>query len=101
MSESHFVRRFHEEYSETPYAYLMTRRIERAMALLSHTDLTITDIAFTVGWASLGSFSTRFHELVGFSPSTYRTVHGKTSSRLSVCQTMAAARPGRHIRRDS
>ena len=72
MSTAHFSRRFREAYSETPYSYLMTRRIERAKALLRRGDLTVTDVCFAVGWRSLGSFSARFTELVGESPSAYR-----------------------------
>ena len=73
MSSSHFSRRFREAYSETPYSYLMTRRIERAKTFLRRGDLSVTDVCFAVGWTSLGSFSVRFTELVGESPSSYRT----------------------------
>ena len=69
MSPAHFSRRFREAYAETPYSYLMTRRIERAKALLRRGDLTVTDVCFAVGWTSLGSFSARFTELVGETPS--------------------------------
>src|ERR1700757_4962100 len=72
MSPAHFSRRFREAYSETPYSYLMTRRIERAMALLRRGDLSVTDVCFAFGCTSLGSFSARFTELVGQTPSTYR-----------------------------
>src|SRR3954468_17765639 len=72
MSTAHFSRRFREAYSETPYSYLMTRRVERAMALLRRGDLSVTDVCFEVGCASLGSFSARFTELVGETPSAYR-----------------------------
>ncbi len=72
MSDGHFSRRFREAYSETPYSYLMTRRIERAKALLRRGDLSVTDVCFAVGCTSLGSFSARFTELVGETPSTYR-----------------------------
>ena len=72
MSAGHLSRKFRLAYGESPYAYLMTRRIERAMALLRRGDLSITEVCFAVGCASLGTFSTRFTELVGVPPSTYR-----------------------------
>ena len=72
MSSGHFSRSFREAYGETPYAYLMTRRIERAKALLRRGDLSVTEVCFAVGCTSLGSFSSRFSELVGESPSAYR-----------------------------
>ena len=72
MSAGHLSRRFRAAYGESPYSYLMTRRIERAMALIRRGDLSITDICFGVGFSSLGTFSTRFSELVGLSPSRYR-----------------------------
>jgi AraC-like DNA-binding protein len=71
MSAGHFSRQFRRAYGESPYAYLMTRRIERAMALLRRGDLSVTEVCFAVGCASLGTFSTRFTELVGISPSAY------------------------------
>ena len=71
MSSGHFSRSFREAYGETPYSYLMTRRIERAMTLLRRGDLSVTDVCFEVGCSSLGTFSTRFTELVGESPSAY------------------------------
>ncbi|MGO2035565.1 MAG: helix-turn-helix transcriptional regulator [Brevibacterium sp.] len=73
MSAGHLSRRFRAAYGESPYSYLMTRRIERAMALIRRGDLSITDICFTVGFSSLGTFSTRFSELVGASPRQYRS----------------------------
>lgn len=72
MSAGHLSRQFRAAYGESPYSYLMTRRIERAMALIRRGDLSITDICFGVGFSSLGTFSTRFSELVGLSPSRYR-----------------------------
>jgi len=72
MSTAHFSRRFRATYGETPYAYLMTRRIERAKALLRHGDLSITEVCMAVGCTSLGSFSARFTELVGETPTAYR-----------------------------
>src|SRR3954466_11049231 len=70
-SAGHLSRQFRLAYGESPYAYLMTRRIERAAALLRGTDLSVTDVCFAVGCSSLGTFSTRFTELVGMSPSAY------------------------------
>lgn len=72
MSAGHFSREFRRAYGETPYSYLMTRRIERAMALLRQGELSVTEVCFAVGCSSLGTFSTRFTELVGMSPSAYR-----------------------------
>ena len=72
LSAGHLSRAFKLAYGESPYGYLMTRRIERAMALLRRGDLSVTEVCFAVGCSSLGSFSTRFSELVGMSPSTYR-----------------------------
>jgi AraC-like DNA-binding protein len=72
MSAGHLSRQFKAAYGESPYSYLMTRRIERAMALLRRGDLSVTEVCFEVGCQSLGTFSTRFSELVGMSPSAYR-----------------------------
>ena len=72
MSAGHLSREFKKAYGESPYAYLMTRRIERAMALLRKGDLSVTDVCFEVGCQSLGTFSTRFTELVGVPPSVYK-----------------------------
>ncbi|MEU0804732.1 helix-turn-helix transcriptional regulator [Streptomyces sp. NPDC005970] len=72
MSAGHLSRQFRLAYGESPYSYLMTRRIERATALLRHGDLSVTEVCFEVGCASLGTFSTRFTELVGMPPSAYR-----------------------------
>src|SRR3979490_3377754 len=72
MSAGHLSRQFKLAYGESPYSYLMTRRIERAMALLRRGDLSVTEVCFAVGCSSLGTFSTRFTELVGMPPSTYR-----------------------------
>ncbi len=93
MSTAHFSRRFREAYSETPYSYLMTRRIERAKALLRRGDLTVTDVCFAVGWGSLGSFSARFTELVGESPSAYRARDHDELRIVSPCQLMVVTRP--------
>lgn len=72
MSAGHLSRQFKAAFGESPYSYLMTRRIERAMALLRRGDLSVTEVCFAVGCSSLGTFSTRFTELVGLPPSTYR-----------------------------
>ena len=72
MSAGHLSRQFKLVYGESPYGYLMTRRIERAMALLRRGDLSVTDVCFAVGCSSLGTFSTRFTELVGVPPSAYK-----------------------------
>jgi transcriptional regulator GlxA family with amidase domain len=93
MSPAHFSRRFREAYSETPYSYLMTRRIERAKALLRRGDLSVTDVCFAVGCTSLGSFSARFTELVGETPSMYRARSHDELRGLSPCQAMVMTRP--------
>jgi transcriptional regulator GlxA family with amidase domain len=93
MSPAHFSRRFREAYGETPYSYLMTRRVERAKALLRRGDLSVTDVCFTVGWTSLGSFSARFTELVGESPSEYRARDHDGLRLMSPCQVMVVTRP--------
>jgi transcriptional regulator GlxA family with amidase domain len=95
MSPAHFSRRFREAYSETPYTYLMTRRIERAKALLRRGDLSVTEVCFAVGCASLGSFSARFTELVGETPSVYRTRSHDELRGMSPCQAMVLTRPHR------
>ena len=93
MSQAHFSRRFREAYAETPYSYLMTRRIERAKALLRRGDLSVTDVCFAVGWTSLGSFSARFTELVGEAPSTYRARNHDELRVMPTCLTMVLTRP--------
>src|SRR5215469_16572588 len=93
MSPGHFSRRFREAYSETPYSYLMTRRIERAKALLRRGDLSVTDVCFAVGCTSLGSFSARFTELVGETPSTYRARNHDELRVMPPCQVMVLTRP--------
>jgi len=96
MSPAHFSRRFREAYSETPYSYLMTRRIERAKALLRRGDLTVTEVCFAVGSASLGSFSARFTEIVGETPSEYRGRSHDELQAMSPCQMMVLTRPRRN-----
>jgi transcriptional regulator GlxA family with amidase domain len=95
MSPGHFSRRFREAYSETPYSYLMTRRIERAKALLRRGDLSVTDVCFAVGCTSLGSFSARFTELVGETPSMYRARNHDELRGMAPCQAMVLTRPRR------
>ena len=95
MSTAHFSRRFRAAYGETPYAYLMTRRIERAKALLRRGDLTVTEVCLEVGCASLGSFSARFTELVGETPTAYRArAHGGLE-RMPACIARDITRPSR------
>jgi AraC-like DNA-binding protein len=94
MSPGHFSRRFRAVYGETPYGYLMTRRIERAMALL-RAGATVTDACFAVGCTSLGSFSTRFTELVGQTPSAYRAREHRAEVAMPPCLVKVATRPRR------
>ena len=95
MSPAHFSRRFRDAYGETPYSYLMTRRIERAKALLRRGDMSVTDVCFAVGCTSLGSFSARFTELVGETPSAFKARDHSSWHALTVCQVMLIARPRR------
>jgi AraC-like DNA-binding protein len=95
MSAGHLSREFKLAYGEAPYAYLMTRRIERAMALLRRGDLSVTDVCFAVGCSSLGTFSTRFSELVGMSPSAYRD-RAVASDELPSCVVKQVTRPIRN-----
>ena len=94
MSPAHFSRRFRAAYGETPYAYLMTRRIERAQALLRQ-GTSVTDTCVAVGCTSLGSFSSRFTEIVGETPSQYRAHHHRTAEELPACVSMRGTRPQR------
>jgi AraC-like DNA-binding protein len=96
MSAGHLSRQFRQAYGESPYSYLMTRRIERAMALLRRGDLTVTEVCFEVGCSSLGTFSTRFTELVGESPSAYRARHAPAMPELPSCITKQVTRPIRN-----
>lgn len=101
MSTAHFSRRFREAYSETPYSYLMTRRIERAKMLLRNTDLSVTEVCFAVGCSSLGSFSSRFTELVGETPSAYRSRSHEELVMVPSCVTMVVSRPRKAGRSES
>ena len=96
MSSGHFSRSFREAYGETPYSYLMTRRIERAMALLRSGDLSVTDICFEVGCSSLGTFTTRFTELVGVPPSVYRRHGARVTTGMPACIAKQVTRPIRN-----
>ncbi|HEY3684933.1 MAG TPA: helix-turn-helix transcriptional regulator [Streptosporangiaceae bacterium] len=95
MSPGHFSRSFRAAFGETPYSYLMTRRIERAKALLRRGDMTVTDVCFAVGCSSLGTFSTRFTELVGEPPSAYRARRHEPASAIPACFTKIYTRPVR------
>jgi AraC-like DNA-binding protein len=96
MSAGHLSRQFRLAYGESPYSYLMTRRIERAMALLRGSDLSVTEICFTVGCSSLGTFSTRFTELVGVAPSVYRRDGVHTTEGMPACLARQVTRPVRN-----
>ncbi len=95
MSAGHFSRQFRAAYGESPYSYLMTRRIERAMALLRRGDLSVTEVCFAVGCSSLGTFSTRFTELVGVPPSVYRQREATTAG-IPACVEKRVTRPVRN-----
>jgi AraC-like DNA-binding protein len=96
MSAGHLSRQFRLAYGESPYAYLMTRRIERAMALLRRGDLSVTEVCYAVGCASLGTFSTRFTELVGVPPSTYRDQATRATAGMPACVAKQVTRPIRN-----
>ena len=96
MSAGHFSREFKLAYGESPYGYLMTRRIERAMALLRRGDLSVTEVCFEVGCSSLGTFSTRFAELVGMSPSVYRRREAEATAGMPSCVSKQVTKPVRN-----
>jgi AraC-like DNA-binding protein len=96
MSAGHLSRRFKAAYGESPYSYLMTRRIERAMALLRRGDLSVTDVCWAVGCQSLGTFSTRFTELVGVPPSVYREEAAQATAGMPSCVAKQVTRPIRN-----
>jgi AraC-like DNA-binding protein len=96
MSAGHLSREFRLAYGEPPYGYLMTRRIERAMALLRRGDLSVTEVCFAVGCSSLGTFSTRFTDLVGMSPSAYRRNAARATVGMPSCVAKQVTRPIRN-----
>jgi AraC-like DNA-binding protein len=96
VSAGHLSREFKRVYGESPYSYLMTRRIERAKALLDRGDLSVTEVCFTVGCSSLGTFSTRFTELVGAPPSVYRREAERATEGIPTCLAKQVARPVRN-----
>lgn len=96
MSAGHFSRRFREAYGEPPYSYLMTRRIERAMALLRRGELSVTEVCFAVGFSSLGTFSTRFAELIGVPPTAYRDQHHEPFEAVAPCVAKRVSKPVRN-----
>ncbi|WP_328530792.1 helix-turn-helix transcriptional regulator [Nocardioides sp. NBC_00368] len=96
MSAGHLSREFRKAYGEPPYSYLMTRRVERAMTLLRRGDLSVTEICFAVGFGSLGTFSTRFSELVGMSPSVYRDKATSGGDGIPPCVSKQVTRPVRN-----
>jgi AraC-like DNA-binding protein len=98
MSTAHFSRQFRATYGETPHAYLMTRRIERAKALLRHGDLSVTEVCMAVGCTSLGSFSARFTELVGETPTAYRARDHGALAGVPGCIARDLTRPSRRPR---
>lgn len=96
MSAGHLSREFRLAYGESPYSYLMTRRIERAMALLQRGDLSVTEVCFEVGCSSLGTFSTRFRELVGMPPSRYQQEMTAITTGIPPCVAKQVDRPIRN-----
>ena len=96
MSSGHLSREFKRAYGESPYGYLMTRRIERAMALLRIGELSVTDVCFEVGCQSLGTFSTRFAELVGMPPSVYKERAADATLGIPSCVAKQVTRPVRN-----
>jgi AraC-like DNA-binding protein len=95
MSPAHFSRQFRAAYGETPYSYLMTRRIERAKALLRGGDMTVSEVCRAVGCSSLGSFSARFTELVGETPTAYRAHDHSALANVPGCVAKDITRPSR------
>ncbi|HVX04086.1 MAG TPA: helix-turn-helix transcriptional regulator [Rhodanobacteraceae bacterium] len=96
MSSGHLSREFKRAFGESPYSYLMTRRIERAMALLRRGDLSVTETCFAVGCASMGTFSTRFTELVGVPPSVYRQQAARATEGMPSCVARQVTKPVRN-----
>ncbi len=100
MSTAHFSRQFRAAYGETPYNYVMTRRIERAKLLLRNGDLSVTEVCLEVGCTSLGSFSARFTELVGETPTAYRARDHTALAKVPGCLARDLTRPARHASRN-
>ncbi len=96
MSAGHLSRQFRLAFGESPYSYLMTRRIERAMALLRRGELSVTEVCFDVGCSSLGTFSSRFTELVGVPPSVYRREASQATAGMPPCVAKQVTRPVRN-----
>jgi AraC-like DNA-binding protein len=96
MSSGHLSREFKRAFGESPYSYLMTRRVERAMALLRVGELSVTEVCFAVGCSSLGTFSTRFTELVGVPPSVYREEAARATAGMPSCVAKQVTRPVRN-----
>ena len=96
MSGGHLGRQFKLAFGESPYSYLMTRRIERAMAMLRRGEMSVTDVCFAVGCASLGTFTTRFTELVGMSPGAYRRELSQATAGMPSCVARQVTRPIRN-----
>jgi AraC-like DNA-binding protein len=94
-SPSHFARQYKEAFGESPYQHLLTRRVERAKALLRRGELSVTEVCFEVGFQSLGSFSARFHEIVGMTPSEYREAVSDVPG-MPPCMARGLTRPPRH-----
>jgi AraC-like DNA-binding protein len=101
LSQAHFSREFRRTFGETPHQYLLTRRLERAAALLRNTDRTVADICLTVGLRSVGSFTTSFGRAFGLSPTAYRAAHPPAAerARIPTCVLRAWARPSSHMAR--
>jgi AraC-like DNA-binding protein len=95
LSPAHFSREFRRAFGVTPHQYLLTRRLERAAALLRHTDRSVADICFAVGLKSVGSFTTSFGRAFGRSPTAYRAAYPPAASRVRIptCVLRAYARP--------
>ena len=101
MSPGHFSRSFRAAFGQTPHSYLMTRRIERAKALLRGGELSVTEVCYAVGFSATGSFSSRFTELVGVSPSEYRARDHSAAAEIPPCMAMLHTRPARRPRHSS
>ena len=98
LSPAHLSREFRAAFGESPYSYLMTRRIERAMTLLRRGDLSVTDVCFAVGCSSLGTFSSRFTDLVGMPPSAYRRHEARATAGMPSCVAKQVTKPVRNRR---